>query len=115
MEPQVRSCSSMAGPRDAGLPHTPHRESNVPQWLISPAQELGGWATTLSPGQAVSLYTPGARPSHKAQEKSRVLNCKSSLTWGLANKQHRDTFCALKDAETSAEASFYKLGERGIG
>lgn len=51
----------------------------------TPAQEQ----VTLEPQQAVPPSTPGLEPwpSHKAQQKSRVLNCKSSPTWGLADKK----------------------------
>lgn len=65
---------------------------------FTPSLKLGGWGEggLMEPRAVGFPLQPGAQPSHKAQEKSRVLNCKSSPTWGMASKQPEQF---LEDAE----------------
>lgn len=93
---QTRSCSAMARPSGSSHLLIQRLERNDPQ-----GHQLRSWRlglVTLEEAKLLPFTEPG--PSHKVPAKSRVLNCKSFPTWGLAGKHN------TQDAKILENASF---------
>ncbi|KAK2092005.1 hypothetical protein P7K49_028533 [Saguinus oedipus] len=108
LELRMPSCSPMVRPVGCWQPpHPASGEKCPPDDTGSEAGRLG-WAT-LEPGRlCLPLHQSWElQPSHKAQQKSRVLNCKSSPTWDKLTNNTQDaklpedaSYCQLCEGET---------------